>query len=146
MPTCLQWSEERTDVCTETADQGYSECTEWGEACCEWWPCSWGCAIVTAVCFAWTWVENIVCVGWTWVSTTVCIVIDVVSTIVNAIIVTVESMFGWVLSGLAFLVELLLMIPGVGALGTPQIQGCLPMRLATLAIFSISVLIPIGRT
>lgn len=99
--------------CKETRDKGYRDC-------CNWWPCSWVCDawvwISNVVCVAWTWVSNIVCVVWTWVSTFFCIAWDVVTTIVNAILVTIESIFGWALSALAALIELVEAIPILGAL------------------------------
>lgn len=124
MPSCIQWGEERHQECTQTADQGYNECTQTRDEgyrnCCDWWPCSWLCDawvwISNIVCVAWTWVSNVVCVAWTWVTTAVCIVWDVVTTVVNAILVTLESILGWVLSAIAFIVELILAIPVVGPL------------------------------
>lgn len=124
MPACIQWGEERHQECTQTADQGYNECTQSRDQgyrdCCDWAPCSWFCDawvwISNVVCVAWTWVSNVVCVAWTWVTTAICVVWDVVTAIVNAVIVTLESIFGWVLSAIAFVVELLEMIPILGTL------------------------------
>ncbi len=124
MPKCLEWGEERHQECSATADQGYNECTatrdEGYADCCDWWPCSWACDawtwISNIVCIAWTWVSNVVCVAWTWITTAVCLVWDVVTTIINAILVTIESIFGWVLSAIAFIIELLEMIPILGTL------------------------------
>lgn len=116
MGTCIQWAEERTEECSEWADHGYSECAEWDDKCCDWWPCSWACKIVTWVCVGWTWISNVVCVAWTVITTVVCVVWDVVTTVVNAILVTIESILGWVLSAIAFIVELIEMIPVLGTL------------------------------
>lgn len=124
MPGCLEWGEERHQECTQTADQGYNECAATADRgyrdCCDWWPCSWFCDawvwISNVVCVAWTWVSNVVCVAWTWVTTAVCLVWDVITTVVNAILVTIESILGWVLSAVAFLIELLEMIPVLGTL------------------------------
>jgi hypothetical protein len=124
MPTCIKWGEERHQECTQTADQGYNECTRTRDDgyrdCCDWWPCSWFCDawvwISNVVCVAWTWVSNVVCVAWTWITTAVCVLWDVVTTIVNVIWGTIESILGWVLSALAFIIELLEMIPVIGTL------------------------------
>lgn len=116
MPRCLEWGEERHQECTEYRDQGHSACSDWDSKCCDWWPCSWACKLVTWFCVAWYWVSSIVCVAWTWITTAICLVWDVVTTIVNAIVVTLESILGWVLSALAFVVELIFSIPYVGRL------------------------------
>lgn len=94
MPACLEWAEERVQ-----------ECNDWDDQCCDWWPCSWGCTLITWMC-----------IGWTVVTTAVCVVWDVVTTVVNAILVTVESILGWILDAVAFIIELLEMIPILGAL------------------------------
>lgn len=124
MPTCLEWGEERHQECTQTADQGYNECSRREDRgyrdCCDWWPCNWFCDawvwISNIVCVAWTWVSNIVCVAWTWITTAVCVVWDVITTVINVILVTLESIFGWILSAVAFIIELLEMIPVLGTL------------------------------
>jgi hypothetical protein len=124
MPGCLQWGEERHQECSQTADQGYNECTQSRDEgyrnCCDWAPCSWFCDawvwISNVVCVAWTWVSNVVCVAWTWITTAVCLVWDVVTTVVNAVLVTLESILGWVLSALAFVVELIEAIPVLGTI------------------------------
>jgi hypothetical protein len=122
MPTCIEWGVERTEECSQTADQGYDECAQTADQgyndCCNWAPCSWFCDawvwISNVVCVGWTWVSNVVCVAWTWITTAVCVLWDVITTVVNAILVTLESLLGWVLSALAFVVELLEAIPYVG--------------------------------
>jgi hypothetical protein len=124
MPSCIQWGEERHQECSATEDRGYNECSESEDRgyrdCCDWAPCSWFCRawvwISNIVCVAWTWVSNIVCVAWTWITTAFCVLWDVVTTIVNVILVTLESILGWILSGLAFIVELLQMIPILGTI------------------------------
>lgn len=124
MPTCLKWGEERHQECTETADQGYNECTQTRDDgyrnCCDWWPCSWACDawvwVSNIVCVAWTWVSNIVCIAWTWITTAVCILWDIFTTLVNVIIVTIESILGWVLSAIAFIIELIETIPILGTI------------------------------
>jgi hypothetical protein len=136
MPNCLEYAEQRTQSCAQYADQGYNACTQyrddgynscssWDSNCCTWWPCSWGCKLVTWFCVAWFWVSNLVCVAWHWVSnvvcvlwtmvtTLVCVLWDVVVTVVSAILVVVEAVLGWVLSLIAMVVELIFAIPYVG--------------------------------
>ncbi|MCY1668923.1 hypothetical protein [Rhizobium sp. SL86] len=138
MPTCLQWGEERVESCTSWADQGHSECTQWRDDgyssctayeadCCDWWPCSWACKLVSWICVASVWVSSWVCiaavwiakwvcVGWTVVTTAICVLWDVVTTIVNAVLVTLEGLIGWVLSLIAAVVEIILSIPIIGAI------------------------------
>ena len=116
MPACLEWAEQRSEECSETEDQGYNECDDWDRRCCDWWPCSWACKVITWVCVGYTWVSNIVCVAWDVVTTTVCVLWDIATTFINAILVTLESTLGWILSAVAFIVELLEMIPVLGTL------------------------------
>ncbi|MCP3957910.1 MAG: hypothetical protein GY719_08665 [bacterium] len=146
MSDCIEWGVERHQECSKTADQGYNECSRTEDQgysqcsqrrdagyrnCCDWWPCSMFCRawvwisnvvcvawtwISNVVCVAWTWISNVVCVAWTWISTAVCLAWAAVVTIVNAVLVTIESIVGWVLSALAFLVELIEMIPVLGTL------------------------------
>lgn len=114
MATCLEWGEERHQECDEWRDDGENSCAEWASECCDWWPCSWVCEVVSWFCVAWVWISNWVCVAWTWVTTAVCLVWDVVTTVVNAILVVVESIVGWILDALAFVIELIFEIPFVG--------------------------------
>jgi hypothetical protein len=122
MPTCIEWGQERHQECTQTRDEGYNQCTQTRDdgynQCCTWEPCSWFCRawvwISNIVCIAWTWVSNVVCVAWTWVTTAVCVVWDVVTTVVGAIITILESTIGWLLSAIAFVVELIMAIPILG--------------------------------
>lgn len=116
MAECLQWGEERHQECNEWKDDGHSSCQDWDEDCCDWWPCSWGCKLVTWVCVAWVWVSNWVCIGWTWITTAVCVVWDVVTTVIGAIVVVLESIIGWVLDAIAFVIELIFEIPYLGRL------------------------------
>jgi len=116
MPRCLEWAEERIEECNEWRDEGHNECDEWDERCCDWWPCSWLCKLVTWVCIGFVWVASWVCIGWTVFTTAVCVVWDVVTTIVNAILVTLESILGWIVSAVAFIIELIEMIPVFGTL------------------------------
>nr|WP_070961121.1 hypothetical protein [Hyphomonas sp. Mor2] len=116
MPGCIEWGIERTRECNAWEDQGQEECAEFREACCDWPPCSWFCEVVSWFCVAFVWVANVVCVGWTWVTTAICVAWDVVTTVVNAVLVTVESILGWVLSAIAFVIEMIQAIPVLGAL------------------------------
>ncbi len=116
MPACIEWAEERTEECNNWEDQGYSDCSQFREDCCDWWPCSWACEVVSWVCVAFVWVAKWVCVGWTVITTAVCVLWDIVTTIVNAILVTLESILGWVLSAIAFVIELIQAIPILGTL------------------------------
>jgi hypothetical protein len=74
------------------------------------------CEIISWFCFAFVWIANVVCVGWTVITTAFCVLWDVVTTVYNAILVTLESVFGWILSALAFLIEMLETIPVLGTL------------------------------
>lgn len=136
MPRCLSWGEERVQECTEWRDEGHEECTEWRDDghsecsdwdknCCDWWPCSWGCKLITWICVAavwissWVciaavWVASWVCVTWVTVTTAVCVLWDVFTTIINVVLVTLESILGWVLSAIAAIVAILLSIPFIG--------------------------------
>jgi hypothetical protein len=116
MATCIEWAEERVEECNEWRDEGHNECSDWDKDCCDWWPCSWGCKLITWICVGWYWVASWVCVGWTVITTVVCVVWDVVTIVVNAILVTLESILDWVLDALAFIIELLEMIPILGTL------------------------------
>jgi hypothetical protein len=98
---CTQWAEESYDECERWEDQGYSACDDWDERCCDWWPCSWLCKIVTWVCVAWVWVSNVVCVAWTTITTLVCLVWEVVSI---------------VLTPITWVIEIILSIPVIGRL------------------------------
>ncbi len=124
MPSCIQWGEERHQECSETEDRGYNECSASEDRgyrdCCDWAPCSWFCRawvwVSNMVCVAWTWVSNLVCATWTWVTTAFCVLWDIVTTVVNAILVTIESILGWIFSAVAFIIELIQMIPILGTL------------------------------
>ena len=124
---CAEYKDEGYNKCSEYQDQGYNKCSSWDDQCCDWWPCSWGCKLITWVCMGWYWVSNLVCVAWYWVSNVVCVawtyitqavcvLWDFAVTVVAAIIETLESILGWVLSFLALIVELILSIPIIGRL------------------------------
>ena len=57
MPKCIEWAEERVEECNEWRDEGHNECSDW-DKCCDWWPCSWGCKLITWVCVGWYWVAS----------------------------------------------------------------------------------------
>lgn len=114
MARCLEWGSERHQECSDWKDEGSNSCSNWDKNCCDWWPCSWGCKLITWICVAWVWVSNWVCVGWTWITTFFCLVWDLVTTVVNAVIVTIESILGWVFDAIAFVVELIFEIPYLG--------------------------------
>lgn len=138
MPKCLEWGVERIESCNDWADEGHSECTQWRDDgysscaqqqadCCDWWPCSWGCDLVTWICVATVWVSSWVCIavvwiakwvciGWTVLTTVICVLWDVVTTVINVVLVTLESMVGWILSLVAAVVEIILSIPIIGAI------------------------------
>lgn len=116
MPTCIQWAIDRIEECNEWRDEGHDECSDWDDRCCDWWPCSWGCKLVTWVCVAFVWIANWVCVGWTVTTTAICVAWDLVTTAINAGLVTLESILGWLLSAVAFVIELFEMVPVLGAL------------------------------
>lgn len=92
---------QNVEECAEERDQGLNACSGWDDRCCDWWPCSWGCKILTWVCIAWTWIANIVCVAWKIVSIVVCLVLEAL----NA-----------VLSIIAVIIALVLAIPFIGRL------------------------------
>lgn len=123
MATCIEWADERTQECSEWADQGHNECASFRAECCDWWPCSWACEVVSWVCDGFVWVANVVCVGWTWVTTAICVAWDVVTMMISAVLVIVEFIVGGVLSVLAAVVELLQAIPVLGALIRWVING-----------------------
>lgn len=99
MRVCTEWASESYQECSATADQGYNECSNWDSNCCTWWPCSWGCKLLTWFCVAWTWVSNIVCVAWTTILVVTCVAWQVIAII---------------LTPFAFVLELLLSIPVLG--------------------------------
>lgn len=124
MPKCIEWGVERHQECTQTRDDGYNQCTQTRDdgynRCCTWWPCSWACKalvwVSNIVCVVWTWVSNVVCVAWTWISTAICVLWDVVTTVIGAIVTILESTIGWLLSAIAFVVELIMAIPVIGTI------------------------------
>ena len=70
---CSQYRDDGYNACSQYQDQGYNSCSSWQQNCCDWWPCSWGCDLISWLCVAWYWVSNWVCVAWYWVSSWVCV-------------------------------------------------------------------------
>ena len=87
---CIEWAEESYKECAEYRDQGYNACAAWDDDCCDWWPCSWGCKLITWVCIAWYWVSNWVCVAWTTVVTVVCVAWEIINILVAPLIMLIE--------------------------------------------------------
>lgn len=116
MPRCAKWGKERHQECSQYRDEGYNSCADYRSRCCDWWPCSWACEVVSWFCYAWYWVSSVVCVAWTWITTAVCVIWDSFTTIVNAVVETIESIVSWVGSAIAFFVELIFAIPYLGRL------------------------------
>ena len=80
--TCTKYEDRGYQACSEYEDRGYNSCAEWKKNCCDWWPCSWACEIISWFCVAWVWVSNLVCVAWVWVSNLVCVAWTWVTTFV----------------------------------------------------------------
>jgi|GEM_PF-1961375 len=144
MPDCLTWGNTQSQLCTKNEDQGYNQCTEnkdegynqctqnkdegydscdswgWLSFLCDGW--TWISNIVcvawtwisNVVCVAWQWISNVVCVAWIWMTTAVCLVWDFITTIINAVITVIESIVVWFLDAIAFVIELVFLIPYVG--------------------------------
>lgn len=70
---CAEYRDEGYNACSKYQDQGYNACENWNSECCDWWPCSWACEVVSWFCVAWYWVTNLVCVAWYWVANVVCV-------------------------------------------------------------------------
>ncbi len=129
LEVCVDWAEESYEECSEWADQGYSACDDWDDRCCDWWPCSWACKIITWVCVGWVWVSNVVCVAWTTIVTVVCVAWEVVTVILTPI---------------TWLIEVILSIPIIGRLigelinlGTSIIWRIVGLADAVLTIIGI---------
>lgn len=136
MPKCIEWGVKRTHACNEYREERIQkcsaweekwdqQCSDWDDRCCDWWPCSWACELVTWICVGWKWVStlvckgwywvvNAVCVAWTWITTAICLVWDFVTTIVGAILETLESILIWILDAIALIINTVLMLPIVG--------------------------------
>jgi len=114
--TCAKYKTEREETCKEYRDEGHNACSEYRSRCCDWWPCSWACEVVSWFCDAWYWIANVVCVAWNVVTTAICIVWDVVTTVVDAVIETIESIVSWIGSAIGFFVGMIFAIPYIGRL------------------------------
>lgn len=90
MRICVETATEQFEECAEWEDQGYETCDRWDESCCDWWPCSWGCKLISWICVATVWVSNVVCIAWNITTTTVCIAWEIVSTVVTAAALLIE--------------------------------------------------------
>lgn len=113
---CIEWGEETRKECAEYRDEGYNKCSDWDKDCCDWWPCSWGCKIISWVCVAWYWVSNIVCVAWTYITEAVCLAWEAIVTIAVYIIGVIEFVVGAIISFVDFILEVILSIPILGAI------------------------------
>ncbi len=135
---CAEYQDKGYNACAQYKDQGYNACASWSSRCCDWWPCSWLCELVTwfciawywvsnivcvawywvsnIVCVAWYWIANVVCVAWTWVTSAVCLLWEVVVTVVGFIFETLIAVAGLILNVLGVLIEAILSIPIVGRL------------------------------
>ncbi len=78
--------------CSQYRDDGYNACAGWDKHCCDWWPCSWACKLITWICQGWYWVTNLVCDIWTWIKNIVCLAWVVVTTLVC---VPLSIIFKW---------------------------------------------------
>jgi hypothetical protein len=69
---CTEYRETVKYGCKQYRDDGYNACDRWDRNCCDWWPCSWGCKLITWLCMAWYWVSNLVCVAWGYIASWAC--------------------------------------------------------------------------
>ena len=166
MADCLFTFRKTVDACTEFRDKGHEECAgyrqesrdecrKWDQKCCDWWPCSWGCKLLTWICVAlvtiidWIcvgffWVANVVCVAWGVVTLTICVVIDAATTALGALWETLESIIGWLYSAAGWALDVLLSIPYIGpalreALRLLAALFFLPISIAGAAAYTIGI-------
>ena len=141
-----RYRDEGYDSCKEYRDDGHNSCDRWDEDCCDWWPCSWGCKVISWICAAWIWISNIVCVGWewiknvvcvgwTWVTTGICIAADAVVTVAGFFLETLESLVGWVISAFGWVIEFILSIPIIG-----RILGWIQAGVQTVYWFVVGII------
>lgn len=109
---CTEWADQGYDACDEWEDQGYSSCDDWDDRCCDWWPCSWGCKLISWVCVAWVWVSNLVCVAWVWVSNLVCVAWTLITTTICVLWAAIQV----ILLPIAWIIEIIQSIPIIGRL------------------------------
>jgi hypothetical protein len=114
MSRCLEERRESHKECAEEEDQGSKACDRYESKCCDWWPCSWACKVISWFCAAWVWVSNWVCVAWNTIVTVICVLWDLLTTLIEAIVTTLESTVGFLLDALAFVVGLFFTIPIIG--------------------------------
>jgi hypothetical protein len=112
---CIKWGEEKEKTCAEYRDDGYSACSDWESECCDWWPCSWACKVLSWFCVAWYWISNVVCVAWTYVTKAVCLIWEAVATMISVVGVIIEKTIGVILDVIGFIIELIFSIPILGA-------------------------------
>lgn len=112
---CKVWGEETRQECSEYRDEGYNECSSWDSECCDWWPCSWVCKLITWFCIAWYWVSNVVCVAWTYITEAVCLVWEVIVLVVGYVAEALLATLGIILDVFGFILELIFSIPFLGA-------------------------------
>ncbi len=113
---CIEYGSTTRKECVEERDEGYNACREYRNRCCDWWPCSWACAVVSAFCFAYEWVSNIVCVAYATITEVFCVLWEAVITVVSAVLEVLASTIGLVLDLIGFVVKLFTLIPGIGRL------------------------------
>lgn len=141
---CTEEKDIGYNSCSQTADQGYSECCDWkpckwfcdayvwvsnivcvawtwisNVVCVGWtWFSNIVCVVWTwvskVVCVSWTWVSDVVCLGWSYITKAICVAWDVLTTVFGAIVETLLSALGWLLNGIAFVIEMIFSIPVIG--------------------------------
>ena len=125
LKNCKQFRDDGHSECKGYRDDGYDTCDKWDSKCCDWWPCSWACKIISWFCVAWVWISNLVCVGFYWVANLVCVawavvtymacvVVQTVVAVVGAVITALEGVLGWFLDVLGWFMDLLFSIPIIG--------------------------------
>jgi len=87
---CIETAEKSWEECTEERDQGHSACSNWDDRCCDWWPCSWGCKVITVFCVVWVWIANIVCVAWKIVTAVVCVAWEIVNILLTPVAIIID--------------------------------------------------------
>lgn len=91
------------------------DCQQWDEVCCDWEPCAFFCdTLVHGACLVCNWIPNIVCTFVDVFRGIVCVGWDFATFVANAVFTVIESLAGFVLSAVAFVVEVVEMIPILG--------------------------------
>ncbi len=96
---CVEWAEESFEECSRYEDRGHNACDDWDDQCCDWWPCSWGCKLITWVCIAWVWISNVVCAFWTMITTVVCLIWEVISIVLTPVAWFIEVVLSFPIIG-----------------------------------------------